>query len=107
MAVKLGLEKRFQLRDDEFYPSHEATDFYHRYKEDIALMAEMGFKVFRTSIARSRLFPQGDEITPNQQGIAFYRSVFEECKKSTVSNRWSRCATSMCRCIWSPNMALA
>lgn len=51
MAVKLGLEKRFQLRDDEFYPSHEATDFYHRYKEDIALMAEMGFKVFRTSIA--------------------------------------------------------
>lgn len=71
MAVKLGLEKRFQLRDDEFYPSHEATDFYHRYKEDIALMAEMGFKVFRTSIARSRLFPQGDEITPNQQGIAF------------------------------------
>lgn len=46
MAVKLGLEKRFQLRDDEFYPSHEATDFYHRYKEDIALMAEMGFKVF-------------------------------------------------------------
>lgn len=104
MAVKLGLEKRFQLRDDEFYPSHEATDFYHRYKEDIALMAEMGFKVFRTSIAWSRLFPQGDEITPNQQGIAFYRSVFEECK-STVSNRWSRCATSMCRCIWSPNMA--
>ncbi len=41
----------------------------------------MGFKVFRTSIAWSRLFPQGDEITPNQQGIAFYRSVFEECKK--------------------------
>ncbi len=81
MAVKLGLEKRFQLRDDEFYPSHEATDFYHRYKEDIALMAEMGFKVFRTSIAWSRLFPQGDKITPNQQGIAFYRSVFEECKK--------------------------
>ncbi|ELQ3602955.1 6-phospho-beta-glucosidase AscB [Escherichia coli] len=81
MAVKLGLEKRFQLRDDEFYPSHEATDFYHRYKEDIALMAEMGFKVFRTSIAWSRLFPQGDELTPNQQGIAFYRSVFKECKK--------------------------
>lgn len=76
MAVKLGLEKRFQLRDDEFYPSHEATGFYHRYKEDIALMAEMGFKVFRTSIAWSRPFPQGDELTPNQQGIAFYRSVF-------------------------------
>ena len=104
MAVKLGLEKRFQLRDDEFYPSHEATDFYHRYKEDIALMAEMGFKVFRTSIARSRLFPQGDELTPNQQGIAFTARYLKSVK-STVSNRWSRYATSMCRCIWSPNMA--
>lgn len=104
MAVKLGLEKRFQLRDDEFYPSHEATDFYHRYKEDIALMAEMGFKVFRTSIAWSRLFPQGDELTPNQQGIAFTARYLKSVK-STVSNRWSRYATSMCRCIWSPNMA--
>lgn len=46
MAVKLGQEKRFTLRDDEFYPSHQAIDFYHRYKEDIALMAEMGFTVF-------------------------------------------------------------
>lgn len=104
MAVKLGLEKRFQLRDDEFYPSHEATDFYHRYKEDIALMAEMGFKVFRTSIAWSRLFPQGDELTPNQQGIAFTVLSLKSAK-STASNRWSRCATSMCQCIWSPNMA--
>ena len=51
LAVKLGQEKRFALRDDEFYPSHEAIDFYHRYKEDIALMAEMGFSVFHTSIA--------------------------------------------------------
>ena len=43
-------------------------------------MAEMGFSVFRTSIARSRLFPRGDEQQPNPQGIAFYRSLFEECK---------------------------
>ncbi len=42
LPVKLGLEKRFTLREDEFYPSHEAIDFYHRYKEDVALMAEMG-----------------------------------------------------------------
>lgn len=81
MAVKLGLEKRFTLRDDEFYPSHEAIDFYHRYKEDIALMAEMGFKVFRTSIAWSRLYPKGDESAPNEEGIAFYRAVFEECRR--------------------------
>ena len=81
LPVKLGLEKRFTLREDEFYPSHQAIDFYHRYKEDIALMAEMGFSVFRTSIAWSRLFPRGDEQQPNPQGIAFYRSLFEECKK--------------------------
>ncbi|MFM7966877.1 6-phospho-beta-glucosidase [Aeromonas sp. A-5] len=81
MAVKLGQEQRFTLRDDEFYPSHEAIDFYHRYKEDIALMAEMGFTVFRTSIAWSRLYPKGDEQEPNPEGIAFYRALFEECKK--------------------------
>ncbi|MFM5161681.1 6-phospho-beta-glucosidase [Aeromonas rivipollensis] len=81
MAVKLGQEQRFTLRDDEFYPSHEAIDFYHRYKEDIALMAEMGFTVFRTSIAWSRLYPKGDEQEPNAEGIAFYRALFEECRK--------------------------
>ncbi|MFC0224937.1 6-phospho-beta-glucosidase [Serratia aquatilis] len=81
LAVKLGQEKRFTLREDEFYPSHLGIDFYHRYKEDIALMAEMGFSVFRTSIAWSRIFPNGDETVPNAQGIAFYRDVFAECKK--------------------------
>ncbi|MFC5708172.1 6-phospho-beta-glucosidase [Aeromonas eucrenophila] len=81
MAVKLGQEQRFTLRDDEYYPSHDAIDFYHRYQEDIALMAEMGFTVFRTSIAWARLYPKGDEQAPNPEGIAFYRAVFEECKK--------------------------
>lgn len=84
MAVKLGQEKRFTLRDDEFYPSHEAIDFYHRYQEDIALMAEMGFTVFRTSIAWSRLYPKGDEQEPNPEGIAFYRALFEECRKYNI-----------------------
>lgn len=84
LAVKVGLEKRFELREDEFYPSHQAIDFYHRYKEDIALMAEMGFTVFRTSIAWSRIYPQGDELTPNAEGIAFYQDVFRECKKHNI-----------------------
>jgi len=84
LAVKTGQEKRFTLREDEFYPSHQAIDFYHRYKEDIALMAEMGFTVFRTSIAWSRLYPNGDELTPNADGIAFYRDVFAECKKYNI-----------------------
>ncbi|MDF2596871.1 MAG: abgA3, partial [Clostridia bacterium] len=47
----------------------EGIDFYHRYKEDIKLLAEMGFKVFRTSIAWSRIFPQGDESQPNEKGL--------------------------------------
>lgn len=84
MAVKLGQEKRFALRDDEFYPSHQAIDFYHRYKDDIALMAEMGFTVFRTSISWSRIYPNGDETTPNAEGIAFYRDLFSECKKYNI-----------------------
>jgi 6-phospho-beta-glucosidase len=56
-------------------------DFYHRYKEDIKLFAEMGFKVFRTSIAWSRIFPNGDDATPNEKGLEFYDNLFDECLK--------------------------
>ncbi len=56
-------------------------DFYHRYKEDIKLFAEMGFKVFRLSIAWARIFPKGDEIEPNEEGLDFYDKVFDECAK--------------------------
>lgn len=56
-------------------------DFYHRYKEDIKLFAEMGFKVFRTSIAWSRIFPNGDEEQPNEKGLQFYDDLFDECHK--------------------------
>ena len=81
MPIKLGLVDSVELSEEEFYPSHQAIDFFHRYKEDIALLAEMGFKTFRMSIAWSRIFPKGDELEPNQAGIDFYRSVFEECHK--------------------------
>ena len=70
-----------QVMEGNYYPSHEAVDFYHHYKEDIALMAELGLKVFRTSISWSRLYPHGDERTPNPEGVAFYRNVFQECRK--------------------------
>lgn len=56
-------------------------DFYHRYKEDVKLFAEMGFKVFRTSIAWSRIFPKGDETEPNEAGLQFYDDLFDECHK--------------------------
>jgi len=57
----------------------EGIDFYHRYKEDIKMFAEMGFKAFRTSIAWSRIFPDGDEEKPNEEGLEFYDRVFDEC----------------------------
>lgn len=59
-------------------------DFYNRYKEDIQMFAEMGFKVFRLSIAWSRIFPNGDETTPNEKGLAFYDAVFDECLKHGI-----------------------
>ncbi|QOV18137.1 glycoside hydrolase family 1 protein [Blautia liquoris] len=63
------------------FPKRWGIDFYHRYKEDIALFAEMGFKVFRLSISWVRIFPTGLEEQPNEAGLAFYDKVFEECAK--------------------------
>lgn len=64
-----------------YYPNHEAIDFYSRYKDDIRLMAEMGFKCFRTSIAWTRIFPNGDEMEPNEEGLRFYDDMFDELLK--------------------------
>ena len=66
---------------DNYFPSHKAIDFYHHYKEDIVLFAEMNYKVYRLSINWSRIFPNGDEETPNEQGLKFYDDVFDECLK--------------------------
>lgn len=66
------------------FPSHKASDFYHHYKEDIKLLAEAGLKMFRMSIAWSRIYPQGDEAIPNKAGIEFYRAVFNELKKYNI-----------------------
>jgi 6-phospho-beta-glucosidase len=70
-----------QFEEGTLYPSREATDFYHHYKEDIALFAEMGFKTFRMSINWTRIFPTGMEETPNEKGLEFYDNVFDECLK--------------------------
>ena len=67
-----------------YYPDHIAIDFYHHYKEDIALFAEMGFKCFRTSIAWTRIFPKGDEKEPNEEGLKFYDDVFDELLKYKI-----------------------
>lgn len=62
----------------------EAIDFYHRYAEDIALFAKMGFGVYRFSIAWSRIFPKGDEAEPNEEGLAFYDRVLDELEKHGI-----------------------
>lgn len=74
-------ELTYVVQEGKYYPSHEAIDFYHRYKEDIALFAEMGFKCFRLSINWARIFPRGDEEEPNEAGLCFYDNVFDECLK--------------------------
>lgn len=67
--------------EGNYYPNHVGIDFYHRYKEDIAMFADLGFKCFRTSIAWSRIFPNGDETEPNEEGLQFYDNVFDELLK--------------------------
>ena len=63
------------------YPNHDGIDHYHHFKEDIALFAEMGFKAYRFSVAWSRIFPMGDETTPNEKGLLFYDQLIDECLK--------------------------
>ncbi|MBS6953563.1 MAG: glycoside hydrolase family 1 protein [Enterocloster asparagiformis] len=66
------------LEEGKHYPSHEGIDFYHRYREDIGLFAEMGFNALRISVDWSRIYPNGDDEKPNQAGIDFYRDVVDE-----------------------------
>ncbi|HJD22171.1 MAG TPA: family 1 glycosylhydrolase [Candidatus Gemmiger faecigallinarum] len=75
---------QYAVLPGEYYPNHDAVDFYHHYREDIALLAGMGFKVFRMSICWSRIFPRGDETEPNPEGLDFYRRVFEELRSHGI-----------------------
>ena len=78
-----GVPRRItdQIMENEYYPNHVGIDFYSHYKEDIALFAEMGFKCFRTSIAWTRIFPNGDEKLPNELGLKYYDDLFDEMIK--------------------------
>lgn len=70
--------------EGNYYPNHEGINFYEKYKEDIKLFAEMGFKCFRTSIAWTRIFPNGDELEPNEEGLKFYDDLFDELLKYNI-----------------------
>ena len=90
MEMKFGAPMVFPegavptILDGLYYPSHKATDFYHHYKEDIALMAEMGFRTFRMSISWPRIFPVLESETPNEEGLKFYDDVFDELRKYNI-----------------------
>lgn len=80
-AENVPMDAKPVFLKDQYYPSHKAVDFYHHYKEDIKLMAGMGFNVYRFSIAWSRVFPTGEEDEPNEDGLKFYDHVIDELEK--------------------------
>ena len=79
--TKATIQDAIEHENEYSFPKRIGNDFYHRYKEDIALMAEMGFKVYRFSIAWSRIYPTGFETEPNEKGLQFYENVIDECLK--------------------------
>lgn len=79
--LKLPEGAHYAVLYEYYYPNHEGVDFYHRYKEDIKLFADMGMKMFRMSISWSRIFPKGIEKEPNKKGLEFYHNVFNELHK--------------------------
>ncbi|MDN6029442.1 MAG: 6-phospho-beta-glucosidase [Lactococcus plantarum] len=79
-AIIKGELKHLAFDDAHRYPAKVGVDFYHHWEADLALFAEMGFKTFRLSIAWTRIFPKGDELTPNEAGLAYYEAIFKQCK---------------------------
>lgn len=83
-AVMLGDKKMFDFDNEHYYPAQTGIDMHHHYKEDIALFGEMGFKTYRLSIAWTRIFPNGDEAEPNEEGLKYYEDLFKECHKHGI-----------------------
>lgn len=84
MPVARGQMKMLACDSEHSYPAHEAIDMYHHFKEDIALFAQMGFKCYRLSVSWTRIFPNGDDEMPNEEGIRFYNDLFDECLRNGI-----------------------
>ncbi|AMG48433.1 6-phospho-beta-glucosidase [Enterococcus gallinarum] len=82
--VAAGKLEMLEWQEDSFYPTQTAIDMYHHYMEDIALFAEMGFKVYRMSLSWSRIFPNGNDEEPNEEGLLFYEKIFKELRKHQI-----------------------
>ena len=72
------------VEPDKYYPNHVGIDFYNRYKEDVKMFSDMGLKCLRTSIAWTRIFPKGDEVEHNEEGLQFYDDLFDELLKYNI-----------------------
>jgi len=82
MDVSVSEYQEYKENENKYnFPFRRGSDFYHHYKEDIALLGELGLKVFRMSISWSRLFPHGLIEPVNKEGVEFYHNVFAECHK--------------------------
>lgn len=84
VIAKLPKGAKYALIEGEHYPNHEAIDFYHHYKEDIAYFGEMGFKALNLSISWARIYPKGMKNGVNSKGVEFYRNVLQECKNHGI-----------------------
>jgi 6-phospho-beta-glucosidase len=85
VSYKMYQDHKHHSSDPTYnFAFRRGSDFYHHYKEDIALLGEMGFKTFRMSISWSRLFPTGTEKEPLEAGVSFYHNVFRECHKYNI-----------------------
>lgn len=83
-AVITGRMEMLEMDENHTYPAKTAVDLYHHFQQDIQMFAEMGFGVYRMSIAWTRIFPNGDEAEPNEEGLQFYKKIFDECKKYQI-----------------------
>ena len=82
--VTKGIKHILEIDHEHYFPALKGIDHYHRFKEDIALFSEMGFKTYRLSIAWTRIFPNGDEEKPNEAGLKYYEELFKECRKYDI-----------------------
>lgn len=81
LGIKPDTKERgvhYPFQKDYYYPTHRSIELYHHYKEDIAMLADMGIKCFRFSIDWSRIYPMGDEAYPNEEGLRFYDAILDE-----------------------------
>lgn len=82
--IEVPEDSRPAVFPDEVYPSHIASDAYHHVLHDIELLAEAGLNCYRMSISWARIFPNGDDVEPNEAGLKFYRQIFETCHQFNI-----------------------